>query len=223
MGTLQPELSSGYYCSAGQLSPLFNDPLYRFTGIGTRLFLGGGVGYVAWQGTQHSPAAPRTEGGVPTGGAGTLALIGDLKGMSTRYLRGGSVRGYGTSLMMGIGTAIPVLDEAVAAQTGVADADILAPIVDYSGAYPNREPEVIGRVSYAQLKTGEIEVEGKTVPVSPLSSYPRAAEIAGLLKEWVASGKFELTAPVAPLPGADSGMMARPMAFNPPTDNGPAR
>ncbi len=223
MGQLQPELGSGYYSTAGQLSPLFNDPYYRATGIGTRVFFGGAVGYVAWQGTQHSPAVARGENGIPLGGAGTLALIGDAKQMSTRYLRGGSVRGYGVSLMIGVGLPIPVLDEEVAAQTGVSDADIFAPVVDYSGAYPNREGEVLGRVSYAQLKSGEIEVQGKTVPVAPMASYPRAVEIANLLKEWIQTGRFELTAPVAPLPGANSGVSARPMPYAPPVENGAVR
>jgi len=217
MGTLQANLGSANYCSAGQLSPLFNDPFYRATGIGTRIFLGGGIGYVAWQGTQHSPGAKRTDKGLPMGGAGTLAVIGDLKQMSVRHLRGASLRGYGTSLMVGLGIPIPVLDEEVAAQTGVSDAEILAPIVDYSEAYPSREPEVMGHVSYAQLKSGSIEVEGKTVPTTPLSSYPRAREIAELVKEWIGSGTLELTAPVAPIPGADSGVAVRPMPDHPPS------
>jgi len=215
MGTLQANLGSGCYSSAGQLSPLFNDPYYRSTGIGTRVFLGGGIGYVAWQGTQHSPAVARAGNGIPLGGAGTLALIGDLKGMSPRYLRGASLRGYGASLMVGVGTALPVLDEEVAAQTGVSDADIPAPVVDYGRAYPHREPEVLAHVTYAQLKTGRIELDGKTIPVAPLSSYPLAVEIASTLKEWVQAGRFELTGPVALLPGADSGMVARPMPGGP--------
>lgn len=44
MGVLKPHLNSANYCSAGQLSPLLNDPKYRTVGIGTRLFLGGGIG-----------------------------------------------------------------------------------------------------------------------------------------------------------------------------------
>ena len=39
----------------GQLSPLLNDPEYRTIGIGTRVFIGGAQGYVAWEGTQHNP------------------------------------------------------------------------------------------------------------------------------------------------------------------------
>jgi len=44
MGTLRPHLGNANYCSAGQLSPLLNDPLYKTIGVGTRLYLGGGIG-----------------------------------------------------------------------------------------------------------------------------------------------------------------------------------
>ncbi len=197
MGTLRPKLGCANYCSAGQLSPLLKDPAYRTIGLGSRIFLGGAVGYVAWHGTQHNPGAPRNDLGIPAAGAGTLAVIGDLKAMSARWLRGASLRGYGTSLMVGLGAAIPILDEDLAAQAGASDADIQAPVVDYSSAYPNREPEIIRRVSYAELKSGQIEVEGKQVPTTPLSSYPRAREIAETLKEWIGAGRFQLSAPVA--------------------------
>lgn len=216
MGTLLPRLGSANYCSAGQLSPLLNDPHYRTIGIGTRIFLGGGVGYVAWQGTQHNPAVERTERGVPKSGAGTLAVLGDLKQMSPRWLRGASFRGYGATLVVGLGIPIPVLDEEIAAATAVSDEDILAPVVDYSNAYPERQSKVMCHVTYAQLKSGTVELEGKTVPTTPLSSYPRAKEIAETLKEWVSSGKFELTAPVARLPGADAKTAAKPMPDRPP-------
>ena len=211
MGALRPRLGSANYCSAGQLSPLLNDPTYRTIGIGTRLFFGGGIGYVAWQGTQHSPGAKRNERGIPMGGAGTLALVGDLKQMSARWLRGASFRGYGTTLMIGVGVPIPVLDEEIAAAAGVSDADIQAPVVDYSQAYPNRQPDVIAHVTYAALKTGEIQVDGHTIPTTPLSSYPLAREIAGTLKDWIASAEFELTAPVAAVPGPETGVVMSAM------------
>ncbi|RKY64227.1 MAG: hypothetical protein DRP99_02535, partial [Candidatus Latescibacterota bacterium] len=109
MGVLKPRLGNANYSSAGQLSPLLNDPLYRTIGIGTRIFLGGGIGYVAWHGTQHNPSVPRTERGVPKEGAGTLAVIGDLKTMDPSWLVGVSMTGYGVSLMVGIGVPIPIL------------------------------------------------------------------------------------------------------------------
>jgi uncharacterized protein (DUF39 family) len=206
MGVLKPKLGNANYCSAGQLSPLLSDPYYKTIGIGTKLFLGGGIGYVAWQGTQHAPNVPRSDNGVPRRPAGTLAVIGDLKQMRPEWLRGISMLGYGCTLTVGIGVPIPILSAEILGFTAVRDADILAPIVDYSGSYPERKPDVLGEVSYALLKSGQIEVEGKRVPTASLSSYSKALEIASILKGWIQEGKFLLSEPVAPLPGIESGI-----------------
>jgi uncharacterized protein (DUF39 family) len=205
MGVLKPRLGNANYCSAGQLSPLLNDPTYRTIGPGTRIFLGGGIGYVVGAGTQHNPAAPRTDNQVPRAGAGTMAVTGDLKGMSEQWLRGASFKGYGCTLIVGLGVPIPILDEELAAQTAVSDADIKAQVIDYSEAYPQIKPGSIAEVSYAELKSGEIAVDGKRIETVPLSSYSRARQIAGLLKEWIAAGKFLLNQPAETLPGPDSG------------------
>jgi uncharacterized protein (DUF39 family) len=182
LGMLRPNLGNANYSSAGQLSPLLNDPFYKTIGIGTRIFLGGGIGYIVWHGTQHDPSVIRGENGVPKRGAGTLAVIGDLKQMSPNWLRGTSIIGYGVSLAVGIGLPIPVLDEEIAFYTSVKDEDIYAPVVDYSKAYPEREPEIIAEVNYKDLRSGEIEILGKKVPTNPLSSYAKAREIASILK-----------------------------------------
>jgi len=211
MGVLKPRLGNVNYCSAGQLSPLLNDPHYRTIGIGTRIFLGGGIGYVAWQGTQHNPNVPRTEAGVPKRGAGTLAVIGDLKQMSPRWLVGTSMYGYGVTLTVGVGVPIPILDEEILRSTTVTDEEIYAAVVDYSDAYPNRKPDIIAEVNYAQLKSGTVRLQGKKVPTGSLSSYPRAVEIAEILKGWIRRGEFLLTELVAPLPGAESGVTFKPL------------
>jgi L-aspartate semialdehyde sulfurtransferase len=215
MGVLKPRLGNANFCSAGQLSPLMNDPFYKTIGIGTRIFLGGGLGYVAWNGTQHNPSAPRNEKGLPTRGAGTLAVIGDLKQMSPKWLVGTSFLGYGATLTVGIGVPIPILDEDILKYTLVTDADILAPVVDYSDAYPNRKPDVLAEISYAQLKSGNIAVNGKDIPTASLSSYPGALEIAHTLKEWIKRGSFLLTDPVAPLPGVESGIKFKSLEERP--------
>jgi len=132
MGTLRPRIGNANYCSAGQLSPLMNDPLYKTIGIGTRIFLGGGVGYIAWQGTQHNPGVARLENGVPRFPAGTLAVMGDLKQMSSQWLKGASFTGYGVTLTVGIGVPIPLLNEEITAHTAIRDDQIVAQIVDYS-------------------------------------------------------------------------------------------
>ncbi|MFH0913882.1 MAG: homocysteine biosynthesis protein [Chloroflexota bacterium] len=215
MGVLKPRLGNANFCSAGQLSPLLNDPLYKTIGIGTKIFLGGGVGYVAWQGTQHNPNVLRTEKGVPRRGAGTLAVIGDLKQMSPRWLVGTSFLGYGCTVTVGIGVPIPILSEEILLYTTVTDAEIFAPVVDYSEAYPQMKPDILGEVSYAQLKSGRITVNGKEVPTASLSSYPRAVEIANTLKGWLLKGEFLLTQPVAPLPGVESGITFKPLKERP--------
>ncbi len=215
MGVLKPHLGNANYCSAGQLSPLLNDPYYKTIGIGTKIFLGGGIGYVAWQGTQHNPNVLRTEKGVPKRGGGTLAVIGDLKQMSPQWLVGTSMLGYGVTLTVGVGVPIPILSEEILRYTTVTDEEIFAPVVDYSDAYPNQKPDILGEVSYAQLKSGSIKVQGKKVPTASLSSYPRAVEIANILKEWILNGKFFLSEPVAPLPGVESGVSFKPLKERP--------
>ncbi|MDD5449838.1 MAG: homocysteine biosynthesis protein [Candidatus Omnitrophica bacterium] len=211
MGTLKPHLGNANYCSAGQLSPLLKDPYYRTIGIGTRIFLGGGVGYVAWHGTQHNPTVKRKANGVPQAPAGTLAVIGDLKQMKAPWLRGTTFQGYGATLTVGIGVPIPVLDEEVIKYAAIKDEDIWTQIVDYGEAYPKGIPGSLGEVNYAQLKSGKITIKGKTVPTAGLSSYSKAVEIAEQLKGWIKKGDFLLTEPVASLPGAESGYTFKPL------------
>ena len=215
MGVLKPKLGNANYCSAGQLSPLLNDPYYKTIGIGTRIFIGGGMGYVAWHGTQHNPDVLRSDDGVPRRGAGTLAVIGDLKQMNPRWLVGTSMLGYGSTLTVGLGVPIPILSEEILRYTAVKDEDIFAAIVDYSGSYPQMSPDVVGEVSYGELKSGRISVKGKQVPTASLSSYPRAVEIANMLKDWIIKGEFLLTEPVAPLPGVKEGITFKPLKERP--------
>ncbi len=215
MGALRPQLGNAYYCSAGQLSPLLNDPYYKTIGIGTKIFLGGGIGYVAWQGTQHSPTVKRKETGIPQAPAGTLAVIGDLKQMSPDYLVGTTFQGYGVTLTVGIGVPIPILNEEICKFTAVKDEDIWTQIVDYSEAYPNCIPGSLGEVNYKQLKSGKISVKGKDVPTGALSSYSKAVEIAEKLKGLIRDGEFLLTEPVAPIPGAESGVSFKALKERP--------
>lgn len=209
MGVLKPNCGNANYCSAGQLSPLLKDPYYKTIGIGTRIFLGGGIGYVAWHGTQHNPLAPRKDNGVPCAASGTLAVIGDLKQMKAEWLRGTSMIGYGVSLTVGIGVPIPVLNEEIVRSCAVRDEEIYAQVVDYSQAYPQGISGSIGEVNYSQLKSGKIVVQGKQVPTGALSSYSKAKEISEELKSWIKKGEFLLTEAVAPLPGAESGYTFR--------------
>ena len=201
MGVLRPDSGNANYSSAGQLSPLLNDPLYRTIGLGTRIFLGGGEGHVIWHGTQHNPNAPRADNGTTRTPAGTISVLGDLKGMKQRFLRGASMVGYGITLFIGMGIPIPILDEEMARFTGVRDKDIVTNIVDYAIDYPEGTGKILGEVSYEELRSGTMKFNGKEIPTTPLSSYSMALEVAGELKNWILEEGFELGVPQRTLPG----------------------
>ncbi|MFZ5874126.1 MAG: homocysteine biosynthesis protein [Bacillota bacterium] len=219
MGVLKPDLGNAHYSTSGQLSPLLKDPYFRTIGIGTRIFLGGGTGYVVWNGTQHFPAVREgpVEGSLFAAG-GTLAVLGDLKQMSPRWLVGAGFLGYGATLVVGIGIPIPILDEEVLRYAALADEELYAPVVDYNEAYPQRRPGNLGLVSYAALKSGEIEVQGRKVPTAPLSSYSKALEIAATLKYWLLSGEFPLSEPVRLLPSPEAGLTGKALEIKGPKE-----
>jgi uncharacterized protein (DUF39 family) len=197
MGKLLPNYGNATYCSAGQLSPLLNDPNLRTIGIGTRIFLGGAQGYVAWEGTQYRTDVP-VENGVPTAACRALAVVGDMKKMSTEYIRGLYFHKYGTSLGVGIGVPIPILDEDLMRSVSIRDEQILAPVLDYAVQSRARKP--LTKVNYAQLRSGSIELFNKKVKTSSLSSYHKARQIAERLKKWIEEGEFLLSQPVASPP-----------------------
>lgn len=198
MGKLLPEYGNATYSSAGELSPLLNDPYYRTIGIGTRIFLGGGEGFVAWEGTQFNPGVPRTPDGVPKRPAGSLAVIGDLKQMAPEFLKGLTFTKYGVSLGIGIGIPIPILDEDMAKHCAVTNDRILTALFDYSQQARARAP--VREVSYAELRSGEIEVKGRLVPTSSLSSLYKARQISEILKNRIVKREFRIEKPVQNLP-----------------------
>jgi len=198
LGPLQPRFGNAVYSNLGSLSPLLNDPHLDLIGIGSRIFLGGGIGYVAWEGTQHFPLQKRLPNDTPIGPAATLALIGDAKQMDAQWVRGCYFKGFGPSLMLGIGIPLPVLNERVIEHCAVRDEDLVAPVMDF--AIPRRVRPSLGLASYAQLRSGKLVIEGRSVRVAPLSSRYLANRIAEMLKGWVDAGQFALTEPVAALP-----------------------
>ena len=197
MGKLLPNFKNATYSSAGQLSPLINDPHLETIGVGTRIFLGGGEGFVSWPGTQFN-TKPEEVNGVPVSASRTLALIGNLRGMNKDYVRGLDIAGYGTSLAVGVGIPIPILNPGIIERCAISDEEIYAQVYDY-GVTSKTRP-VLGRVNYAQLRSGKIEINGYTMRTSSLSSYKYARKVASELKEWIENDRFELTKPSIQLP-----------------------
>ncbi|MDR2130763.1 MAG: homocysteine biosynthesis protein [Odoribacteraceae bacterium] len=199
MGTLLPKMRNAAYSTAGELSPLINDPECRAIGLGTRIFLCGTEGYVAWNGTQFHSTRPTNAHGVPTAPGRTIAVIGDLKRMSTDFLRGVYYEKYGTSLFVGIGVPIPLLDEEMAHRVSIRNEQIESTIIDYGDGN-----KVLGMTNHAALRSGEIIVNGQRVRTAPVSSLAKAREIAAILKSWIERGEFLLTEPVRPMPTGTS-------------------
>lgn len=209
MGTLLPNLGNITYTTSGELSPLLKDPEYRAIGIGTRIFLGGAQGYISWQGTQHVFNHLQVEGHEVYAG-GTLAVVGDLKKMNSRYLRAAVFDKYGATMYVGIGIPVPVLDEDMAASLSKTNDQISTRIFDYS--VPSRSRPMLKAVTYSQLRSGSVELNGKQIPTAPLSSLSRAREIAHVLKGQIVAGEFTLTVPLEPLPKDN---VSKPLNINP--------
>ncbi|MDD3856614.1 MAG: homocysteine biosynthesis protein [Methanoculleus sp.] len=196
MGTLLPRCGNVSYSGAGTLSPLANDPDFRVIGSGVPIFLAGAEGMIVGEGTQHSAG----------GGFGTLMVTGDMKQMRQEFLRAAVMNGYGVTLYIGVGVPIPVLDTGIVRSTAVRDEDILTDIIDYGT--PRRDRPALARVSYADLKSGSVEIGGETVRTSSLSSYRGARAVAQELKARIEAGKMELAVPTRRI---DPKKRAKPM------------
>ena len=196
MGILHPNMGNITYSTAGALSPLLNDPLYKTIGMGTRIFLAGAQGYVSWMGTQFNSGGARDDKGYPLGGAGTLAVMGEMREMNTKYIQPAVFERYGVSMFVGIGIPIPILDEEMMQFVSVTDAELHTNIMDYS----DKDRPVIKKVSYAELRSGSVEIDGKKIRTSPLSSLTKARTIADELTGWIKKGEFFLQEPVMKFP-----------------------
>jgi uncharacterized protein (DUF39 family) len=89
----------------------------------------------------------------------------------------------------------------MARYTSVKDEDIYTQVYDYSMNYPKGGAlKSLGEISYKELFSGEITLNGHTITTAPLSSYYKAREIAHILKDWIERGDFLLGAPQQHLP-----------------------
>jgi len=200
MGTLLPNLRNATYSTSGELSPLLNDPEMRTIGIGTHIFLGGTDGFVVWPGTQFNTSKPVNEHGVPVSNARTIAVIGNLKEMSSEFIQAASFDKYGTSLFVGIGIPIPMLDADMARRVSIRNDQIETSVLDYGLT----DTPKLGQVTYAELRSGFIRIEGKKVRTAPVSSLAKSRKIAELLKTAIQQGAFEITQPVKLFPASTS-------------------
>ncbi|MDB4582164.1 homocysteine biosynthesis protein [Draconibacterium sp.] len=196
MGTLLPNLRNATYSTSGELSPLINDPEFKTIGLGTRIFLGGTQGFVVWPGTQFHTTRPKNEHGVPVTNAATIAVMGNLKEMSSEYIQAASYEKYGVSMFVGIGIPIPILNAEIAKRVSINNSQIETTVLDYGTVGTPK----LGQVSYAELQSGTIKVKGNKIRTAPVASLSKARKIAEELKKWLKNGAFEVTKPVQMFP-----------------------
>ncbi|NQU52972.1 MAG: hypothetical protein HQ522_10585 [Bacteroidetes bacterium] len=196
MGTLLPNLRNATYSTSGELSPLLNDPEFKTIGLGTRIFLGGTQGFVVWPGTQFHTTKPKNEHGVPVTNAATIAVMGNLKEMSSDYIQAAYYDKYGTSLFVGIGIPIPILDIEMAKRVSINNSQIETSVLDYGIVGTPK----LGQVTYKELQTGSIKVGGKKIRTAPVASLAKARKIANELKGWLQTGNFEISKPIQMFP-----------------------
>lgn len=201
MGTLLPQMGNITYTTSGEMSPLLKDPNLRTIGIGTKILLCGGEGFVVFEGTQAVNNVTDLDNGDKHYAGYTLAVIGDLKGMKSEYIKAATFDGYGSSLFVGIGVPLPVIDEDMMADIAVPNEHLYTYIYDYG--YSERSRKALRRVSYAELRSGEVEIDGKKIRTAPLSSMVKARKIAEELREKILKGEFVMTVPAAALPHRD--------------------
>lgn len=196
MGSLLPGYGNLTYSTSGELSPLLNDPDFKTIGVGTKIFLGGAEGYVAWNGTQFNTTKPKNEHGIPTSNAATLAVIGDVKAMNEEHIKAAYYERYGVSIFIGLGIPIPVLTPEIVNSLSISNKQIETTICDYG----KESKPALGKVTYEELQSGEVELNGKKIKTAPLSSLSKARKIAEELKSKIKAGKFTLTKPVKLFP-----------------------
>jgi putative methanogenesis marker 16 metalloprotein len=106
----------------GEINPVENDPQLNTIGMGTKILVNGGLGYVVSQGTRSSAAKPN------------LCVFADLKGMQAQYM-GGFKTSKTPEVITSVAVPIPVTDETLPYLL-VQDRDIELPIGEIHDRVP---------------------------------------------------------------------------------------
>ena len=83
----------------------------------------------------------------------------------------------------------------------ISNDQIFAEMVDYS--LPS-DRKCMQRYSYAELRSGMVEYQGKKIRTSSMSSLSGARKVANQLKDWIEHGEFLLNEPALQLPRSGS-------------------
>ncbi len=107
----------------GDINPLQNDPALLTIGVGTRILLNGGIGYILGQGTRSSRDKPN------------ISAFADMQRMVPEMM-GGFVTSSGPECSTSVAIPIPVLDETILSQMMVTNEEIPLPVSDINDRVP---------------------------------------------------------------------------------------
>ncbi|MCG6895331.1 MAG: methanogenesis marker 16 metalloprotein [Desulfobacteraceae bacterium] len=122
-------------CGCGEINPIQKDPELRTIGIGTRILLNGGTGYVTGSGTRSSRNRP------------CLSVVADMHGMRPD-LMGGFRTSAGPEVIQTWAVPIPILDSDVLKTVKTLDEEIPLVITNIHGRSP------LSEATYADLWFG---------------------------------------------------------------------
>ncbi len=195
MGILQPNGQTIHYAGSGEISPLINDPLLETIGVGTKIFFCGGEGFISWEGTQFNMDVERDDKtNLPIGPSATLAITAEMRSVDPRLISPIYIPGYGVSIYLSIGMAIPVINSDVAKALTIRNRDIITNVHDYATG------KTVSRVNYDELINNEVYVNGKRALTRTMSRINESYSVMETLKAKVLDGSFVITEPVRKLP-----------------------
>jgi uncharacterized protein (DUF39 family) len=173
-------------------------PGLSLLGPGSPVLVAGGLGWVSGAGSGHNPGVRRQPGGQALSPGSCAALEVDLHSLDPRWLRATRLEGGGSGLLVAIAAPVPLINGTVALQAAATNAALQAPVLDF--AIPRRVRPSFGTVSYAQLHSGELNLQGRRLTCAPGHSPRLAAAIAEELAQRLQAGHFPLRLPLHPLP-----------------------
>lgn len=137
----EPRCGGATFSGCGQINPVKNDPLLESIGIGTRILLNGGEGFVSGTGTRSCPDRPNLSG------------FGDMHLMNPEYM-GGFLTSAGPECICSWAVPIPVTTNTILREIVRLDRDICMPVMDVVTRTP------LGSADYGDVWQGvDLEVE----------------------------------------------------------------
>jgi putative methanogenesis marker 16 metalloprotein len=107
----------------GDINPLQNDPALKATGVGTRILLNGGPGYIMGPGTRSCRERPN------------IAAFADMRHMVPEMM-GGFITSLGPECTTSVAIPIPVLDDEILSYLMVKNEDIPLPVAEIHDRAP---------------------------------------------------------------------------------------